>query len=555
MNLQRSFKARLRLVIPGMREPFSEHEDLATRIRHAEDLLQQGQLEGAQAEAQALRPLAPHNPDVLALRARCALAAKAPSEALNLLDRLLVQTDSAEVWALKGEALQQMGRFQRAALSFQRAHACTETPTSNHLMSAARCLINAGAPKEAAELLETANSPEAILIKAQALIHLGQRREALHSLYLEQETAPTSQGLAFVQEHARDPQEQRQIAALSKHVFDNAQSSPVVQAIALPFVHGQRSASKIKTLEQAAFSKTRSTASRAHIHHRLFQHFDQLDDTASAIMHLQQFHSCCQETSRYRRSQDSAFFTFVSRLRFTPLPKSKAGLLPIFVTGLPGSGRSAAADLLESAANSGPHRPLPLVNSIMSRLLRQLRQDGRRDVTRDELMSLQSDLRAGLKQAAQGAEVLIDSTALNYRWAGLIGAVLPEARIVQMTRDHIQCGWAMYSSGTQDENLGCTHNLTHIAAYQMRAHRMMHHWHKQVGTNVVNVSGDALTRPSGDAARAMIEACHLNWAPQCVPPDYDPSRPWHKYTQFLTPLRESLNEIETSTANLSVTPM
>jgi hypothetical protein len=175
----------------------------------------------------------------------------------------------------------------------------------------------------------------------------------------------------------------------------------------------------------------------------------------------------------------------------------------------------------------------------MTRFMRRLRESGCNDVTRENLLNLQSELREGLNQAANGHDVIIDATASNFKWSGLISAALPEARIVHMKRDQMTTGWALHKGECGGTDFKCQHDLKHIQAFQYRSAALMAHWEDSFAPTVIGISGDALSRPSGATAQAMVEACNLKWSARCDPLPSGREHLWHRYAAYLNPLHHA----------------
>ncbi|MFT6022106.1 MAG: tetratricopeptide (TPR) repeat protein [Ascidiaceihabitans sp.] len=522
--------------------------DVLSGMSTARAYLQQGQAHEAKAVADALHPLAPLEPRLLHLRADCTLAAGDYLNAITLFERALTQSDLATLWGGKGTALRALKRYRQAAACFQRA-AALDLETSEYRCDAAECLQNAGQPQDAFDVLEFADLNSRVhLLRALVLRELGKGKSAFENACVSAQIEPKGTALRLARRLAVTDQDRDAVRTLCAPLVSKPDVSAKVVAASIPPEQPLLTKSVLSDILANALRETTPTQQKATLNHILFRHYDAADDRNAAQKYLTQFHKSARETVSYRRSHDSALFTILKRLRFTALPRSKTSILPIFVTGLPGAGRAYASDLLQSAAQPTSARPLQMVNAVMTRFIRQLRQTGARDVSRDDLMTLQSELRAGLFQAASDSEVVIDTAMLNFRWSGLISAALPEARIVHVKRDQMQTGWAMYSGAFDTQDLGCRHDLCDLRAFQEKSGRLMDHWENQFGGSVIAVCGDALRRKSGQTARALVDACHLKWSEKYVPAVQAAQSDWYRYADLLTPLRNTQNSKDGNTS-------
>lgn len=538
MNMQHIKKSRLRSVMPFSRSR-AEHPalDLSARMARVRALLDAGEAERACAMAEALAPLAPLDPNLLELRGICLTQSDRPSEAIALFDKALPLRDAAGLWAAKGRALSTMGRYRRAVASFERA--CALAPkTESYRVALAAAHLDAGAPADALDV-PMGQTPDARLLQAKGLGQLGRTQLALQQAWTAADHDPAA--LHLMVDLARNQTEVEMARSKANECAMRPAASTQMIATCAKFLQGslpQMAIDKLVAQMTSASASTRSNAA-----YGMFCVEDGRGNIGAASRHLQSYHTLMKANTDYRRSTDSAMFTFLSRLRFEPLPRSKYSIFPVFVSGLPGSGVKDAARMLQKGAQNPSARALNVVGANLSRFVQMLHNEGRRDVTREDLLLLQSELREGLRQAADGTDMVIDCAELNFRWSGLVSAALPEARIVHMRRDHLQTGWAIHRDGFGRADLPFQHDMTHLASYLLRAETLMHRWEMQ-SPNITGFSGDALCRPGHQIAKAILTHCNMSWSVLCESPHYAPSRDWHRYAPTVAPLRKTLKAFE-----------
>jgi tetratricopeptide (TPR) repeat protein len=542
MNMSTNTARRGR-IFPFYRTGLADDVELRRQLLDVRNLLISNETTEAAALAESLMEKAPYDVRVLALVAEC-YATKGEHEAAILVyDRLLTQQDSDVVWAAKARSLAALGRYRRASDCFARANILSIG--GRFVTEQAQCLRAAGQLGDAIAILETA-TPTAKLDSKRCIAHaavlaeIGQKTAAYKRANRAATTDQTGQAIALARQNMPDKES---FAALCRQTAEHTASPRVIAALATDFP-GSISKSQVDVLIQIAAGQNGYEDDQAQANLALFRIYDGEGDAFHALAHLRIFPAISAEKNPYKRGNDSALSMTLMRLKFEKLPASKSGLLPIFVTGLPGSGASRASAVLAQAANCGTPRALSVVPAIMSRFISKLRVLKSSDVTRDDLLALQSELRMALTQAAQGNDVIIDTTPSNFRWSGLLAAALPEARILQMTRDQMATGWALHKGGWSDPSLGCQHNLQHIQAYQHHSTALMRHWKDQFSPNVIEISGNAISRPGSGTAKAMVEACHLGWSNRCDAGPYSPDRSWHRYAAYLNPLRQPTAPLE-----------
>jgi tetratricopeptide (TPR) repeat protein len=523
---------------------------LRIQLRGIKNMLDQGGLDSATRAASSMMKQAPYDIRVLALNAQCMAASHDHIAAIQIYDRLLTQQDSDVIWAAKARSLMALGRYRRASSAFARATALART--TRFIAEQAACSLAAGKLNDAFEVLESVDAPSKAdtsyqLIRAKVLTEMGELQSAFGFAIRAAENDQTGQAIALARQNMP---EMAPFSALCYRTALRTTSPQVLAEISWdqPDCITQ---SNVDQLVQTIDDPSRDNADKAHAHLALFRKFDQMGDRFQALGHLRKYHALSAKQTKLHRSQDSAMFAMLTQLKAPRLQPSKSRVLPIFVTGLPGSGRQHATAVLVQAARCDAARPLSLVPAVMARFSSQLSENGRTKITRTDLLYLQAELREGLEQAANGCDVIVDSTALNFRWSGLIAAALPEARIVHLKRAQMATGWALHKGGISGQEFGCHHDLSHIQAFQHRCAALMAHWEENFAPNVMGISGDALARSSGVTVQAMIEACQLKWSDRCRSVPYCPDRSWHGYAAYLNPLRQPIKTSKNMTCDHS----
>ena len=509
------------------------HEETLTaaqlhkRLHDIQAMYDKGAATTAFEQAQRLSDVVPYDARVLTLAARCAAGCGQHSKAAQFYDRLLFQQDTAEVWAGKAKSLNAMTQFDQTSEAYARAYALSGN--DGYIVEKAAVLLKAGHLEKAYQCLEgcspvTKARSRHQLLEAQILGEIGQKHEAFELAVRASHSNPTARAISLAKMNApsdvvfltfcaslwEKPLSASALAELAAHYpaeFPKSARDQLHRLVQDPDVH---------------------KAADAHL--ALFRLCDSEGEGFMALAHLRKYHALLKKG---RRREDAALFTQLSRLNYVPLTQSKSRVLPIFITGLPGSGRHRASTLMEKAAGGTSAYPLSLVEPVMMRLLRKLHASRRLEISREEMLELQGELREGLQYAAGNNDVVIDNGPLNFRWSGLIAAALPEARILQMKSDNMSSGWAIHRGGWQHPALKCQHSLGQIGAFQWRSDVLMRRWEQMFPKRVYGFSGDRLWQDNIAQVRAMVLACNLEWSKHCIPTETKPQQDWHQYSSYM----------------------
>ena len=129
-----------------------------------------------------------------------------------------------------------------------------------------------------------------------------------------------------------------------------------------------------------------------------------------------------------------------------------------------------------------------------------------------QLATLAGRYRQMLARLFPGAEWVTDKRPDNFLYVGLIKALFPEARIVHTVREPLDnCLSVLFLH--LDHRMSYALELMDIGHYYREYLRLMTHWKRLYGADIVDVSYDQLVREPDSTARELFAALGLSWDP------------------------------------------
>ena len=108
-----------------------------------------------------------------------------------------------------------------------------------------------------------------------------------------------------------------------------------------------------------------------------------------------------------------------------------------------------------------------------------------------------------------------DKLPENWLCAGLLGAMLPGARIVEVRRDALEAGWSCFKQPFhRSPHFACS--LTDIAAYLRDAETTMDHWRQAAPRRIRTQHYEALLADPEGEIRALLDFCGLPFDAACL---------------------------------------
>ncbi len=159
----------------------------------------------------------------------------------------------------------------------------------------------------------------------------------------------------------------------------------------------------------------------------------------------------------------------------------------------------------------------------------------------------------------QGTQWIVDKHPLNFRFLGLLRAMIPGAKIVHVRRHPLDtCVSCFFQNFTKGQDY--SFNLTNLGEFYIDYQRLMNHWSAMPGLNIHTVTYESLLGSPQSVIESLLAFCELPFEPACLT-FYDTIRPvstasfnqvrqpiyqtskarWRHYAQHLGPLARVLD--------------
>ena len=190
---------------------------------------------------------------------------------------------------------------------------------------------------------------------------------------------------------------------------------------------------------------------------------------------------------------------------------------PIFIIGMPRSGTSLIEQMLASHPKIAGGGELP----DMLRLAQPLFDIGGgrtyasrlHALARGEYTRLAADYLSVLQSISPDADRVTDKMPDNYKQAGLIALMFPNATIIHMKRDPldncVSCLTTVFVGGRH----AYAGSLETLGEYYRLYQRLMAHWHAVLPGRIVDVQYEELVADPETQLRRVLDRCGLEWDP------------------------------------------
>lgn len=415
------------------------------------------------------------------------LSAKA-QDALSIIKRALVlEPDDAQAHFILGLATMSLGMLDNASEAFQQTIELEPnfSPAHNNLGS---LLERSGELKEAKKAYSEAvriesNNAQAQNNLASILIAEGDIKAAKDHLEAAIKASPD-----YIEAH-------HNLSALKKYQKDDLHITRLQSIAADP--------SKLTTDNQIRLEFVLGKAySDMGDYDRAFSHYKNGNQKKRAT-----FEYCEDEATKFnsdlKTSFPSAFFQ-------GPAESQSNEPIPIFIVGMPRSGSTLVEQILVSHSEVSTAGELTVLNKIVKDHVEEFPK-GVDKLSNAEFAEIGNAYLNVIRKKAPESKYIIDKMPGNYRLLGLIARALPQAKIINTTRNPLDCCFSVYTRLFL-ETLHYGYDLEELGNYYLLYQNLMAHWHSVLPDGVLtDAAYESVVGDLRGEAEKMVDFIGLRW--------------------------------------------
>ena len=195
-----------------------------------------------------------------------------------------------------------------------------------------------------------------------------------------------------------------------------------------------------------------------------------------------------------------------------PAPSGASRPRPIFVCGMYRSGSTLAEQLLGGHPEVAAGGELDLLPAMIASELLPF-PESLPSTPRTKLERLAGRYRERLATLFPGAAYVTDKRPDNFFCIGLIKTLFPDARIVHTTRNALDNCLSVFFLHLGPQ-LSYALDLRDTGHFYRQYRRVMAHWKRLFGSDIVEFDYDEFVRAPEGTARRLFEALDLGWDPR-----------------------------------------
>ena len=223
----------------------------------------------------------------------------------------------------------------------------------------------------------------------------------------------------------------------------------------------------------------------------------------------------------WRRKTDEIIKAF-SEERFARLPRATNGSsVSVFIVGMPRSGSTLVETIIDAHPEAHGAGELTTLHTLAGSLAFDIESalpypQCVADLTKNDVDAIGRRYLDQLAPLAPDASRIVDKLPANYLRVGLIGLILPDARIIHCRRHPLDTCFSCYMHPFDPALHPYSTDLANLGAVYVDYERLMTHWRDTLNIPMLEVQYEALVENQEQVTREIIDFCGLDWDDRCL---------------------------------------
>ena len=244
---------------------------------------------------------------------------------------------------------------------------------------------------------------------------------------------------------------------------------------------------------------------------------------------------------------------------------------PIFIVGMPRAGSTLVEQILSSHSQVEGTMELPDLGNMVGELIRngetgQLWPYMLANIGAEGLVGLGEEyLDRTRRQRMLGRPFFTDKAGNNFLHVGLIHVTLPNAKIIDVRRHPLACGFSCFKQAFAPGALLLAYDQTDIGRYYSDYVEITAHYDRVLPGRVHRIIYEDLVRDPEQEIRRVLTYCELPFEDQCLrfyetdrsvrtsssqqvrqPMQKTTGEAWQRYDAWLGPMKDALGDVLTN---------
>ncbi len=261
---------------------------------------------------------------------------------------------------------------------------------------------------------------------------------------------------------------------------------------------------------------------KMHLHFALGKAFDDTKDFKNSFLNFKEGNDIKNKLLKFSFKLDENILNNLKRnfeKKSNSLSlKTSTDKKIIFIIGMPRSGTSLIEQVLSAHEEvAGAGELTFLTDAIYKEFFTNYDKCDFSLISSEKFNKIQKFYIDKINQLNYSENYIVDKAPLNFKWAGFIKKIFPNAYVINCSRDPMDICWSNYKQYYSSSNLGFAYSLKNLAEFYNLYDEYMVFWQKVLGEkNLLNIKYETFTENFEDGVKKLLNFCNLKWSSKCV---------------------------------------
>ena len=258
---------------------------------------------------------------------------------------------------------------------------------------------------------------------------------------------------------------------------------------------------------------------KCYVSYALAKVHEDLGNWQEAYGYLKKGGALRKKALNYTIEQDERVFSSIKNTAESlaqqklPAEVNESDNIPIFVLGMPRSGTTLIEQIVSCHSQVHGAGELDFLGDLGTDTIL-----GGSITNAEPLAQIRDRYLQELNNLSNGHKYVIDKHPQNFFYIGLIRKILPEAKIIHVTRSASATCWSNFKTYFSSNDLGYTCDLNDVVAYYNLYRDLMRFWGRLYGEEIYLLNYDLLVANQETETRNLLKFIGINWEEACLSP-------------------------------------
>jgi len=254
----------------------------------------------------------------------------------------------------------------------------------------------------------------------------------------------------------------------------------------------------------------------SHLYFGLGKYFEDIKDYKNSYHNYFEGNKIIKKISKYDFEKDKEVFKKIKSFPYEKLKtiKETDDRKVIFIVGMPRSGTSLVEQILSSHKNVFGGGELIFLDKVIKEKFLESKNNENKNYDK-LLLASQKEYFEKISYMDKEKKFFTDKAPLNFKYAGFIKHIFPNAKIINCKRDPIDVSWSIfknYFSGS----LYFSNDLKDIANFYNSYEDMISFWKQKFPKYIYDLDYKNLVNATKKEVIDLLNHCELDWDDNCL---------------------------------------